>query len=103
MPRGGAREGTGPKPKWNNEETTVIRVPIVLKEQLLDIAHRLDRGEVVEGPPPPLRVYKLHNRDVLRLADLQSILNTAANHRRRHGTTRETSDDDHNPNPHSQT
>lgn len=77
MSRGGAREGTGPKPKWNNEETTVIRVPIVLKEQLLDIAHRLDRGESIEGPQPPLKTYKLHNKDVIRIDELLKLLNIA--------------------------
>lgn len=74
MGRGGARQGTGPKPKWNNEETTVIRVPVVLKEQLLEIARRLDGGETIEGPQPPLKTYRLHNRDVVRVDKLLKLL-----------------------------
>ena len=49
MPRGGSRKGAGRKSSWNNKETTVIRVPKVFADQLLDIAKRLDRGESIES------------------------------------------------------
>ena len=48
MPRGGSRKGAGRKSAWNNKETTVIRVPKVFADQLLDIAQRLDKGEHIE-------------------------------------------------------
>ena len=48
MSRGGYREGSGRKSGWNNRETTVIRVPKVFAEQLLQIAQKLDRGEQIE-------------------------------------------------------
>ena len=48
MSRGGSRKGAGRKSAWNNKETTVIRVPKVFAEQLLEIAQRLDRSESLE-------------------------------------------------------
>ena len=52
MPRGGKRKGAGRKTQWESgcsfSETVVIRVPKVLKNQLLQIAHRLDAGEEVD-------------------------------------------------------
>ncbi|MGK7895464.1 MAG: hypothetical protein AB4372_18055 [Xenococcus sp. (in: cyanobacteria)] len=52
MPRGGKREGAGRKTQWVSgctfSETTVIRVPITLKNKLLEIAHRLDAGEEID-------------------------------------------------------
>jgi len=49
MPRGGRRENAGRKSAWKHQETTVIRVPRVFAEQLLDIAQKLDRGEDIES------------------------------------------------------
>lgn len=52
MPRGGRREGAGRKTQWASgcsfPETTIIRVPKVLKNELLEIAHRLDAGEEID-------------------------------------------------------
>lgn len=42
MPRGGKREGSGPKPTWKSGKTKTIRVPEVLADQVLDLARRLD-------------------------------------------------------------
>ena len=51
MPRGGIRprriDGSTDhllKPKWKSGQTRTIRVPKVLAQQLLDIAHHLDDG-----------------------------------------------------------
>ncbi len=55
MPRGGIRprriDGSTDhllKPKWKQGRTRTIRVPVVLAEQLLEIAHRLDSGESLD-------------------------------------------------------
>ena len=52
MPRGGRRKGAGRKTQWESgcsfSETVVIRVPKVLKNKLLEIAHRLDAGEEID-------------------------------------------------------
>ncbi len=55
MPRGGIRprrtDGSTNhllKPKWKQGRTRTIRVPVVLAEQLLEIAHRLDSGESLD-------------------------------------------------------
>lgn len=48
MPRGGSRKGAGRKSSWNNKETTVIRVPKVFADRLLEIAQKLDKGEVLD-------------------------------------------------------
>lgn len=36
MGRGGAREGTGPKPKWEGRKIKLKRVPADVPEQLID-------------------------------------------------------------------
>jgi hypothetical protein len=46
--RGGQRDGAGRKSAWRNGETQTIRVPKVLADQILEIAKRLDSGEVIE-------------------------------------------------------
>ena len=46
--RGGSREGSGRKSGWKNADTQTIRVPKVFAAQLLEIARKLDSGEVIE-------------------------------------------------------
>lgn len=52
MPRGGRRKGAGRKTAWESgctfAETTVIRIPKYLKDEILEIAHRLDAGEEID-------------------------------------------------------
>lgn len=47
MSKGGYREGSGAKPKWIKGKTTVIRVPEVLAEKILDVTKFLDKGREV--------------------------------------------------------
>lgn len=52
MPRGGYRERAGRKSSWASgcsfSETILIRVPKMLKNELLEIAHRVDAGETID-------------------------------------------------------
>lgn len=52
MPRGGFRENAGRKSEWASgrtfAETKPIRVPREYSDFLLEIAHRLDAGEVID-------------------------------------------------------
>lgn len=52
MARGGFREGAGKKSEWKHStsasETKVIRVPIALANEILALAHKLDKGELSE-------------------------------------------------------
>jgi len=52
MPRGGRREKAGRPSTWKSgckfSQTKLIRVPIALVDQLLEIAHKLDSGEVLD-------------------------------------------------------
>jgi hypothetical protein len=52
MPRGGRREKSGRKSSWVSgckfEETKLIRVPVAVADRLLEIAHKLDSGEVID-------------------------------------------------------
>jgi hypothetical protein len=56
MAHGGKRIGAGRKSTWQSgcpfTETKLIRVPIVIAEQILDIAHRLDAGETIDFDAP---------------------------------------------------
>ena len=59
MSRGGKRKGAGRKTAWKSgcafTETTVIRVPKYLKDEILELAHRLDAGEEVDLVSKSLR------------------------------------------------
>ena len=48
MPRGGYRVNAGSKPKWIRGKTTVIRVPEVLADEVLRLAHLLDEGKSID-------------------------------------------------------
>jgi hypothetical protein len=52
MVHGGFRSGAGRKTSWCSgctfEKTKLIRVPIVLSDKLLELAHSLDSGEQVD-------------------------------------------------------
>lgn len=49
MPRGGYRQNAGRKPKWRSGKTKMIRVPIELADQLLEIAQKIDQGASIEN------------------------------------------------------
>jgi hypothetical protein len=52
MSRGGRRHGSGRKSSWKSgcsfKETKLIRVPSLLADQMLEIAHWLDNGGTIE-------------------------------------------------------
>lgn len=45
MPRGGYRENSGRKPKWNLGRTKAVRIPEEIAHIILEVAKRLDEGE----------------------------------------------------------
>ncbi|MDY6902696.1 MAG: hypothetical protein SWZ49_32190 [Cyanobacteriota bacterium] len=45
MGRGGYRRNAGRKAGWRHGETKTIRVPVALREELLEIGKQLDQGE----------------------------------------------------------
>ncbi|MDJ0799777.1 MAG: hypothetical protein QNJ51_23705 [Calothrix sp. MO_167.B12] len=47
MGRGGYRRNAGRKASWRHGETKTIRVPIALREELLEIGKQLDQGEYI--------------------------------------------------------
>jgi hypothetical protein len=51
MARGGYREKAGRKSGWVSgckfEDTKLIRVPVTIADRLLEIAHKLDSGEII--------------------------------------------------------
>ncbi|HEY9599036.1 MAG TPA: hypothetical protein V6D33_15330 [Cyanophyceae cyanobacterium] len=48
MSRGGKRDNAGRKSGWINAETKLIRVPVAIESQLMAIAKKLDRGEIID-------------------------------------------------------
>lgn len=52
MGRGGSRKGAGRKSSWVSgrkfKDTTLIRVPKEYAHKLLEIAHKLDAGEIID-------------------------------------------------------
>jgi hypothetical protein len=59
MPRGGRRDGSGRKSTWVSgckfEDTKLIRVPTAIANKLLEIAHKLDSGEIIDLETESLR------------------------------------------------
>lgn len=53
MPRGGHRNKAGRPSTWKSgckfSETKLIRVPIAIADQLLEIAHKLDEGSFLDS------------------------------------------------------
>ena len=82
MPRGGKRAGAGRKSSWpsgcGREDTKLIRVPIALADELLEIAHRLDGGDRVHfdgmiADPAPHGPEVLDEPQTLSLLDLRPV------------------------------
>lgn len=55
MPKGGIRpralDGSLNhllKPKWKSGKTQTIRVPVAIADQLVEVAHKLDEGELID-------------------------------------------------------
>lgn len=48
MKHGGSRDGAGRKSQWIRGKTVVVRVPEVLSDEVLRLAHLLDEGRAVE-------------------------------------------------------
>lgn len=46
--RGGYRENAGRKSSWNHSDTCTIRIPKPFAEQLIQLARRLDNGEIID-------------------------------------------------------
>lgn len=46
--RGGYRENAGRKSSWNHKDTCTIRIPKPFAEQLVELARRLDNGEITD-------------------------------------------------------
>jgi len=49
MPRGGRRENSGRKLKWNLGKTKAVRIPEAIADTIMEVAKRLDRGESIES------------------------------------------------------
>lgn len=51
MPKGGRRKGTR-TPTWNTGKTTTIRIPVALKEEVLQLVRTLDeldsKGQLID-------------------------------------------------------
>ena len=46
--RGGYRENAGRKSSWNHRDTCTIRIPKPFAEQLVELARRLDNGDIID-------------------------------------------------------
>ena len=46
--RGGYRENAGRKSSWHHSNTCTIRIPKPFAEQLIELARRLDNGEIID-------------------------------------------------------
>ncbi len=78
MPKGGARENSGRPSRWLSAGgTQTIRVPSAIADRLLEIAHYLDEGGVIDFDTKSeidltdVRIYQFRGaREWVRLTDL---------------------------------
>lgn len=47
--RGGYRENAGRKSTWKHKDTCTIRIPKTFAQELVELAHRLDNGELIDN------------------------------------------------------
>lgn len=53
MARGGYREGGGRPSSFIHTPTQTVRVPVVLADQVLELAQKLDKGELIVNDTIP--------------------------------------------------
>lgn len=65
MARGGYRKNAGRKNNWKHGKTKSIRVPVVLADEILEVAHKIDEGIKIEN--------KIENETKSNVIDLSGI------------------------------
>ena len=70
---GGARTGSGNKPKWKSGKTTAIRVPEILSEKILALARTWDEEQpgVIASPAVEKDEYVQHLQETVRLQQIE--------------------------------
>lgn len=79
---GGARTGSGNKPKWKSGKTTAIRVPEILSEKILALARTWDEEQpgVIASPAVEKDEYVQHLQETVRLqqTELKELRNSCS-------------------------
>ena len=70
---GGARTGSGNKPKWKSGKTTAIRVPEILSDKILALARTWDEEQpgVIASPGVEKDEYVQHLQETVRLQQIE--------------------------------
>ena len=70
---GGARTGSGNKPKWKSGKTTAIRVPEILSDKILALARTWDEDQlgVIASPAVEKDEYVQHLQETVRLQQIE--------------------------------
>jgi hypothetical protein len=75
MARGGQRDGAGRKSTWSSgckfEQTKLIRVPSIISDKVLEIAHKLDSGEAIDLETKSLDQIETKSIEQLQLITIQ--------------------------------
>jgi hypothetical protein len=71
--RGGWREGAGRKSAWEHGETKTIRVPVALKDSILEIGRDLDQGQEIYRGKTCIQIKQLVKRWEERSQDEDSL------------------------------
>ena len=79
---GGARTGSGNKPKWKSGKTTAIRVPEILSDKILALARTWDEEQpgVIASPGVEKDEYVQHLQETVRLqqTELKELRNSCS-------------------------
>jgi hypothetical protein len=75
MSRGGVRDNAGRKSGWVNLETKLIRVPVAIESQLMAIAKKLDRGEIIDLETKSIEIESVTQSNLDSVTDSENTNN----------------------------
>ena len=77
MPKGGVRKNAGARSKWKQGKTKMIRVPEVLADKILQYAHDLDEGAIIDTEAESKNNYNLvcesESKSESKILDLSKV------------------------------
>jgi hypothetical protein len=72
--RGGARPGAGGGGRWKHGPTKLVRLPVALLDEILEVARYMDQNEGRLPPLAPPVITSVHSLESLSGEELEEVL-----------------------------
>jgi hypothetical protein len=72
--RGGARPGAGGGGRWKHGRTKLVRLPVALLDEILEVARYMDQNEGKLPPSAPPVISSVHSSESLFGEELKELL-----------------------------